>query len=126
MTAAQIREIITANVDFAAPQHICGERMLKRVYMSRTVVCSKYKKELPGLEKPPFGGEMGKVIFEKVSAQAWNEWSKDVQIKVLNEYRLNMADPRDYQVLVDQMKRFLGLEEGAVAEVENSERGRRQ
>jgi Fe-S cluster biosynthesis and repair protein YggX len=94
--------------------------------MSRTVVCSKYKKELPGLEKPPFGGEMGKIIFEKVSAQAWNEWSKDVQIKVLNEYRLNMADPRDYQVLVDQMKRFLGLEEGAVAEVENAERGRRQ
>jgi Fe-S cluster biosynthesis and repair protein YggX len=100
--------------------------MLKRVYMSRTVVCSKYKQELPGLEKPPFGGEMGKVIFEKVSAQAWNEWNKDVQIKVLNEYRLNMADPRDYQVLVDQMKRYLGLEEGAVAEVENSERGRRQ
>lgn len=94
--------------------------------MSRTVVCSKYQKELPGLEKPPFGGEMGKLIFEKVSAQAWNEWSKDVQIKVLNEYRLNMADPRDYQVLVDQMKRYLGLEEGAVAEVENAERGRRQ
>lgn len=94
--------------------------------MLRTVVCSKYKKELPGLEKPPFGGEMGKVIFEKVSAQAWNEWSKDVQIKVLNEYRLNMADPRDYQVLIDQMKRFLGLEDGTVAEVENAERGRRQ
>ncbi len=100
--------------------------MLTRGCMSRTVVCSKYKKELPGLEKPPFGGEMGKVIFEKVSAQAWEEWSKDVQIKVLNEYRLNMADPRDYQVLVDQMKRFLGLEEGSVAEVENAERGRRQ
>jgi Fe-S cluster biosynthesis and repair protein YggX len=126
MTAAQIREIITANVDSAAPRSRDGESVLRRGYMSRTVICSKYKKELPGLEKPPFGGEMGKVIFEKVSAQAWNEWNKDVQIKVLNEYRLNMADPRDYQVLVDQMKRFLGLEEGAVAEVENSERGRRQ
>ena len=40
--------------------------------------------------------------------------------------RLNMGDPRDYQVLVDQMLRFLGLEQGTVAEVENSERGRRQ
>jgi Fe-S cluster biosynthesis and repair protein YggX len=69
---------------------------------------------------------MGTKIFEKVSAEAWNQWSKDVQIKVLNEYRLNMADPRDYQVLVDQMLRFLGLVEGDVAEVENSERGRRQ
>ena len=94
--------------------------------MARTVLCSKFQKELPGLEKPPFGGDMGKKIFEKVSAEAWEQWSKDVQIKVLNEYRLNMADPRDYKVLVDQMLRFLGLEEGQVAEVENSERGRRQ
>ena len=94
--------------------------------MARTVVCSKYKKELPGLEKPPFGGDIGKMIFERVSADAWREWNTDVQIKVLNEYRLNMADPRDYKVLVDQMMRFLGLEEGAVAEVENAERGRRQ
>jgi Fe-S cluster biosynthesis and repair protein YggX len=69
---------------------------------------------------------MGKRIFESVSAEAWNQWSKDVQIKVLNEYRLNMGDPRDYQVLVDQMMRFLGLEAGTVAEVENAERGRRQ
>lgn len=92
--------------------------------MSRTVVCSKYKKEMPGLEKPPFAGEMGVKIYESVSAAAWDEWSKDMQIKVLNEYRLNMADPRDYQVLVDQMMRFLGLSEGSVAEVENEGRGR--
>jgi Fe-S cluster biosynthesis and repair protein YggX len=94
--------------------------------MPRVVVCSKFKRELPGLEKPPFSGEIGALIFERVSADAWSEWSKDVQIKVLNEYRLNMADPKDYQVLVGQMMRFLGLEEGAVAEVENAERGRKQ
>jgi len=94
--------------------------------MSRVVLCSKYKKELPGLEKPPFSGEVGKRIFEQVSAQAWKEWSQDVQIKVLNEYRLNMSDPKDYQVLVEQMMRYLGLQEGTVAEVENMERGRKQ
>lgn len=94
--------------------------------MARTVLCSKFKRELPGLEKAPFGGEIGTKIFESVSQEAWDQWSKDVQIKVLNEYRLNMGDPRDYKVLVDQMLRFLGLEEGTVAEVENSERGRRQ
>jgi Fe-S cluster biosynthesis and repair protein YggX len=94
--------------------------------MSKTVFCAKFKKELPGLEKPPFKGELGERIFNTISAEAWNQWSKDVQIKVLNEYRLNMADPRDYQVLVDQMLRFLGLEQGNVAEVENAERGRKQ
>ena len=26
--------------------------------MSRTVMCSKFQKELPGLDKPPFGGEI--------------------------------------------------------------------
>ena len=94
--------------------------------MSRQVFCSKFKKELPGLDKPPFSGDMGQRIFETVSQEAWNQWNKDIQIKVLNEYRLNMADPKDYKVLVDQMLRFLGLEEGNVAEVENAERGRRQ
>ena len=94
--------------------------------MSRTVFCAKFKKELPGLEKPPFKGEMGERIYNTISAEAWNQWSKDVQIKVLNEYRLNMADPRDYKVLVDQMLRFLCLEQGDVAEVENAERGRKQ
>jgi Fe-S cluster biosynthesis and repair protein YggX len=94
--------------------------------MSRKVFCSKFKKELPGLEKPPFAGEIGKMIYERVSAEAWEQWSKDMQIKVLNEYRLNMADPRDYKVLVDQMMRFLALEEGSVAEVENADRGRKQ
>jgi len=94
--------------------------------MSRLVFCKKFKKELPGLQKLPFGGEIGQLIYDSVSQEAWDIWNKDVQIKVLNEYRLNMADPKDYQVLVDQMLRFLGLVEGTVAEVENAERGRRQ
>lgn len=94
--------------------------------MSRTVFCSKFKKELPGLEKPPFAGDVGKRIYESVSAEGWKQWSTDVQIKVLNEYRLNMSNSQDYKILVDQMMRFLGLEEGSVAEVENSERGRKQ
>lgn len=90
----------------------------------RTVLCSKYKSELPGLEKPPFAGDVGKEIYEKVSKQAWLEWKEDMQIKVLNEYRLNMGDKKDYQTLVDQMMKFLGLRGGDVSEVENAERGR--
>jgi Fe-S cluster biosynthesis and repair protein YggX len=91
--------------------------------MSRVVVCAKYKKELPGLDKPPVNGPIGKEIFERVSAQAWREWREDMQIKVLNEYRLNMGDPKDYQIMVDQMLLFLGLKDGKVVEVENAARG---
>jgi len=92
----------------------------------RTVNCIKLGKELPGLEKPPFPGEIGEKIYKSVSAQAWSAWNDDMQMKVLNEYRLNMGDPKDYQVLVDQMLSFLNLKEGKVVEVENAERGRKE
>ncbi len=91
---------------------------------TRTVMCSKFKKEMPGLEKPPFGGDIGQQIFDSVSAEAWSSWDKDMKMKVLNEYRLNMADKKDYATLVEQMLLFLGLKSGETAEVENAERGR--
>ena len=83
----------------------------------RTVMCAKLKKEMPGLEKPPFGGEIGQQIFDQVSAEVWNSWRNDMQIKVLNEYRLNMGDPKDYQVMVNQMLLFLGLASGETMKV---------
>lgn len=91
---------------------------------SRTVNCAKFKKEMPGLEKAPFGGPVGQKIFDNVSAEAWNMWRNDMQIKVLNEYRLNMADKKDYDILVQQMLMFLGIESGDVVEVENADRGK--
>lgn len=89
----------------------------------RKVFCSKLRQELRGLEKPPFKGEIGDKIFNHVSQQAWNLWG-EMQIKVINEYRLNMADANDYDVLIKQMLSFLNLAEGDVVEVENADRGR--
>lgn len=91
---------------------------------TRKVNCLKLGRELPGLEKPPFPGEMGRKIYENISEEAWRMWRDDMQIKVLNEYRLNMGDPKDYQALVDQMLLFLNLKSGQAAEVENESRGR--
>ena len=90
----------------------------------RMVKCVKLGQELSGLEKPPFAGEIGERIFHHISKQAWLMWKDDMQTKVLNEYRLNMGNPRDYQTLVDQMLLFLNLKEGSVVEVENAQRGR--
>ena len=92
---------------------------------NRVVTCSKFKKEAPGLDAPPFGGDLGEEIFHKVSAAAWKEWKDDMMIKVINEYRLNMADEEHYKTLMQQMKGFLGLDDTSeVLEVENAERGR--
>ena len=89
----------------------------------RTVFCLKLQKELPGLEKPPFKGPIGQQIFDCISEEAWLLWKNDMQIKVLNEYRLNMSEKKDYDVLVEQMLMFLNLKKGDVAQVENAERG---
>lgn len=90
----------------------------------RMVQCAKLEQQLPGLEKAPFAGPLGQMIYERVSEQAWRMWRDDMQIKVLNEYRLNMGDKRDHQVLMDQMLLFLNLKSGDIKEVEDEERGR--
>lgn len=91
----------------------------------RMVHCSRLQKEAPGLSAPPFSGELGQQIFENVSAEAWNQWNEDVMIKIINEYRLDLTDPKQYDTLLDQMRAYLGLSQGGnVLEVENAERGR--
>ncbi len=92
----------------------------------RSVKCSKYDTELPGLERAPFSGALGEEIFSRVSAKAWSEWQDDMMIKVINEYRLNMADAEHYDTMLKQMKAFLKLDgsESEVLEVENATRGR--
>ncbi len=77
----------------------------------KTVLCSKFKEELKPLDVAPFKGELGDLVLAKVSERAWRLWSEDMMIKVINEYRLNLADAADYEKLLRQMKIFLGLEE---------------
>lgn len=90
----------------------------------RMVNCSKLGREAPGLAAPPFGGELGQLIYDRVSAEAWAMWKDDLMIKVINEYRLDMTNPEHYNALIEQMKAFLNLGSGQVLEVENAERGR--
>lgn len=91
----------------------------------KNILCKKLNRELPALLKPPFKGEVGDLIFNNISAQAWGMWKEDMQIKVINEYRLNLADKAHYEELIKQMLLFLNLKEGEKAvEVGNPERGK--
>ena len=91
---------------------------------TKIVHCSRLGEDLPGLAKPPFDGELGREIHERVSAQAWAEWQDGMMIKIINEYRLNLAEPEQYEMLLTQMRAFLRLDSGAnVLEVENADRG---
>jgi Fe-S cluster biosynthesis and repair protein YggX len=92
----------------------------------RKVVCKKLGEELPGLASQPFPGDVGKTIYENISQRAWDMWNQDMQIKVLNEYRLNMGNPKDYEVLVQQMLTFLNLGNEVAFDVENEDRGKNE
>jgi Fe-S cluster biosynthesis and repair protein YggX len=74
--------------------------------MSRTVQCLKLKKEAEGLEFPPYPGEMGTKIWQSISKQAWQGWL-DVQTRLVNENRLNLADARARKYLKEQMEKHL-------------------
>jgi Fe-S cluster biosynthesis and repair protein YggX len=78
--------------------------------MPRTVFCTRLRKELPGLDAPPFPGPRGQEIYETVSAQAWQEWQA-LQTMLINEKQLNMMDKEARQYLNRQRDKFLAGEE---------------
>ncbi len=78
--------------------------------MARTVICKRLKREAPGLTEPPMFGKVGKEILEHVSQEAWDEW-QEMQLKIVNEYRLDLAYKEARKTLTKQMRVFLGLDE---------------
>ncbi len=73
--------------------------------MTRMVYCVRLKKEAPGLDRPPYYGELGQRIFENVSQQAWQEWLRH-QTMLINEYRLTPVDPKARKFLEQEMEKF--------------------
>ncbi len=82
--------------------------------MSRLVQCIKLGREAEGLDFPPYPGELGKRIFERVSKEAWAAWLKQ-QTMLVNENRLNLADIRARKYLAQQMERHFFGDGGDVA-----------
>lgn len=73
--------------------------------MPRMVQCAKLGRELPGLEKPPFAGELGQRIYENISQEAWEMWQEHSRL-LINHYSLNLADPDARDVMRQQMQEF--------------------
>jgi len=71
--------------------------------MVRMVQCVKLGREAEGLDFPPYPGELGKRIFEKVSREAWAGWIKH-QTMLVNENRLNLSDIKARKYLAEQME----------------------
>ena len=73
--------------------------------MARMVQCVKLGKQAEGLKVPPYPGELGKRIFDHVSAEAWQLWLRQ-QTMIINEYRLSPLDPRTRKLLQTEMEKF--------------------
>lgn len=71
----------------------------------RMVNCVKFQKELPGLDAPPWPGEMGQRIYENVSAQAWKLWEDRMKM-ILNEYRLMPWQKEAQELIARHMEDF--------------------
>lgn len=73
--------------------------------MSRTVHCIKLDREAEGLSRPPLPGELGARLYAQVSQIAWQEWLQH-QTRLINEYRLVLADRKSRAFLQDELERY--------------------
>ena len=80
----------------------------------RTVACVKFQRRMPGLDEPPWPGELGQRIYENVSADAWKLWEERMKM-LLNEYRLMPWQKEAQQLVARAMEEFFFGEEGESA-----------
>lgn len=71
----------------------------------RAVYCVKFQKELPGLDQPPWPGELGQRIYENISAEAWKLWEERMKM-ILNEYRLMPWQKEAQELMAKHMEDF--------------------
>jgi len=69
------------------------------------VMCKKLGKQLPGLDAPPWPGELGQRIYENVSAEAWKQWEDRMKM-ILNEYRLMPWQKEAQDLVAKHMEEF--------------------
>jgi Fe-S cluster biosynthesis and repair protein YggX len=74
--------------------------------MTRRVLCVKLGVEADGLDSPPFPGEKGLEIFEKISKSAWQQWLSK-QTMLINENKLASFDPKARAYLAEERTKFL-------------------
>lgn len=73
--------------------------------MTRMVHCQMLGEELEGLAFQTYPGELGKRIFENISAKAWQDWLNH-QTMLINEHRLSPINPEHRKFLEAEMEKY--------------------
>jgi Fe-S cluster biosynthesis and repair protein YggX len=79
----------------------------------RQVFCVKFQKEMPGLDAPPWPGELGQRIYQHVSVEAWRQWEERMKM-ILNEYRLLPFQREAQQLIGKHMEEYFFGESNAL------------
>jgi Fe-S cluster biosynthesis and repair protein YggX len=79
----------------------------------RIVHCVKLHQDLPGLDAPPWPGELGQRIYEQVSAEAWRMWEERMKM-ILNEYRLMPWQKEAQELVARHMEEYFFGEAAAL------------
>jgi Fe-S cluster biosynthesis and repair protein YggX len=75
-----------------------------------TIVCARCKKtaEPPAARRIGFPAAVKEQLLSSICAECWQEW-EGMEVKVINEYRLNFLDPQHREMLQKACFDFLGL-----------------
>jgi Fe-S cluster biosynthesis and repair protein YggX len=63
------------------------------------------------LPEPPLPDAIGRRIHEKVCADCWNDWFRNMSIKVINELRLDLSTEFGQDEYDRHMREFFGFDE---------------
>lgn len=72
------------------------------------ITCSRCGTTATALDRPPIPTDLGLEVRDHVCPSCWQEWL-GVQVMLINEYRLNLIDPRARAFLETEMRRFFDL-----------------
>ena len=72
------------------------------------LTCIRCGQTREGLARPPYPDDLGRQIAETVCASCWDE-CKRMQVMVINEYRLDLSDPRAQEILEKSIRDFFGI-----------------
>lgn len=83
--------------------------------MARMVQCVKLGRFLPGLDRPPFPGELGDRIYNNISAQGYGLWPSYATM-IINHNGLSLGNPQHRDYLHQQMEEFFFAQDAAMPE----------
>ncbi len=78
---------------------------------SHIVHCIKLKKDLPGLKTPPFQNDLGRLIYDNVSKEAWDLWLKE-SVRYVNTSGVELGTRKGNEYMLNLLKVWFGFEAG--------------